>query len=416
MFAMEYMRQMRQRYIKMRLVAGGVLLLLAAIVFLMIPKSNANFDENDKGKSDVLSSQSEPVPNVVTTEYEYTVSEGDTIISILQVEGGISYDESLNIAEEIDEVHDVTKIKLGQIFKFFFLDEDLRSITYDISKNESVNITANVIDFDVSREEIIYKREEVAKSGTITDSLYMAALGAGMTDNAIMNLANVFAWDVDFTSSIREGDYFSVIYDLLERDGEIAGSGAIKAARFVNDGQEFFAFSVQTDDGLKFFDEEGDSKQKMLLKTPLNFTRVSSGFTQNRKHPILGDFRKHRAIDFAAPTGTPIESVGDGTVTFAGWSGALGKYIKIQHGSGFETAYAHLSVISVKKGQKVKQSQIIGKVGSTGRSTGPHLHYEMYKNGGYINPLKADVPGGDPINEEFRVLLEAAVSKFKESL
>lgn len=397
----------------MRLIAVLGFLVLAGLIILIVPKSNASFEDVNETVSQNGSSEAhDSIRGPLVTNYEYTIKEGDTLVAVLQLEGGISYEESLSVAEKVDEVHSVTKIKLGQIFDFVFHNETLQKISYDISKNEMINITANVANYDVEREEIIYERNEVVKSGTITDSLYMAALDSGMTDNAIMNLANVFAWDVDFTSSIREGDEFSVIYDNLFRDGEASGSGYVKAARFVNDGEEFFAFAVETDDGIKFYDKEGNSKQKMLLKTPLNFARVSSGFSLNRKHPILGTFKKHRAIDFAAATGTPVESVGAGTVVSAGWSGALGKYVRIQHGSGFQTGYAHLSKISVKKGQKVKQGQLIGKVGSTGRSTGPHLHYEMYKNGSLINPQKADVPDGESIKDEFRPKLEEVVAEF----
>ena len=233
-----------------------------------------------------------------------------------------------------------------------------------------------------------------------------------MTDRAILNLAQIFSWDVDFTTNIQKGDSFNVIYQNRYRDGGFVGVGDILAARFTNEGDDYYAF-LSDGETKKYFDENGLAKERLLLKTPLNYSRVSSQFTSSRKHPILGTMRKHQGTDFAAPTGTPVESVGDGTVTFAGTNGGYGKFIKIQHGGGFETAYAHLSSISVKKGARVTQGQLIGKVGSTGASTGPHLHYEVIKNGTHVNPLRVDLPDGDPISDDLLMAFEETKQKYQ---
>lgn len=355
----------------------------------------------------------EVTPEISFTTIDYAVQKGDTLLEILQTEGGILYEDANTIIDRINEVHDVTKLQADQNISFISRDGELVFVRYDISSEEFINITFVGRIPVVAREEIAYEKKEAHTEGVITSSLYVDGLAAGLTDRMILELAGVFAWDVDFTSSIQEGDSFNLFYENLYRDGIFVGTGDIIAAEFTNNGETFYAYRVIDAEGdVKYFNQDGEAKKRLLLKTPLNYRRISSGFTTSRKHPILGDFRSHRAIDFAADTGTPVETVGDGTVTFAGTSGALGKYIKIQHAEGFVTAYAHLSKIYVKNGEQVKQGDLIGAVGTTGRSTGPHLHYEMYKNGNYVNALKVEVPRGEPITEELRPKLEEVVSSY----
>lgn len=409
------MRSIRKRNTLYRGIVFGGFALVCCIIFIS-SSGFAKTSAHERNDQVVVQEEIIAYKPVATTQV-YEIQSGDTILAILQLEAGIVYEDAVVVLEQINEVFDSTKIRAGNSITMTLLDGKLDSILYDISKEEELVITRLSDGFSVVRQDIVYETEEVFVSGVIEDSLYQSALAVGMTDRMIMELATVFAWDVDFTSSLREGDQFSLFYENRYRNGEFAGTGDLIAAKFVNSGNEFFTYLVKDEDGKnKYYNEDGQATEKMFLKTPLNYKRISSGFSLNRKHPILGTFRTHRAIDFAADTGTPVETVADGTVVFAGWSGAYGNYIKIRHGGGFETAYAHLSKMYVSKGATVRQGDVIGAVGSTGRSTGPHLHYEMYKDGELVHPLETKTPAGEPISDEARPLLEAVVAQYKPQL
>jgi murein DD-endopeptidase MepM/ murein hydrolase activator NlpD len=408
---MEYMRSVRQRNLFYRGIALLAFILLGIFLSTIIPKTSAHEDE--VVPDDTL--PFETVPAVSTHSYE--IKEGDTLLAILQLEAGISYELALPLLDGVNEVFDITKIRQGSLVNIKKEDTVFVSLSYDINTEEELLISKREGGFTVVRKDIEYEVRESSISGTVEDSFYQSALDAGLTDRMIMELATVFAWDVDFTSSVQEGDEFSLVFQNKYREGEFSGTGDLLAGRFVNNGNEYFTYLVKDKNGNnKYYNEDGEATERLLLKTPLSYKRISSGFTMSRKHPILGTFKTHRAIDFAASTGTPVETVGDGTVVYAGWNGAYGNFVKIDHGQGFATAYAHLSKIYVSKGSRVKQSDLIGAVGSTGRSTGPHLHYEMYKNGALVHPLDTKTPSGTPISEEQKPLLEAVVTEYKKQL
>ena len=239
-------------------------------------------------------------------------------------------------------------------------------------------------------------------SGTIQSSLYQSILEAGGTAVLVNELADVYAWEIDFFG-IQAGDCFKVVYTTHEVQGESAGFGKILAANFTHMGKEIYGFVYDQGEGDEYFDEEGNSLRKTFLKAPLKFSRISSRFSYNRLHPILKIRRPHLGVDYAAPKGTPVQSVGDGIVVKAGRSGGAGKMVKIKHNSNYTTAYLHLSGYgkSIRVGSKVQQGDIIGYVGSTGLSTGPHLDFRFYKNGVPIDPLKVDPPSAAPIAEGY---------------
>lgn len=238
-------------------------------------------------------------------------------------------------------------------------------------------------------------------SGIIDYSLYNTILEQGGTPLLVNELADVFAWTVDFFG-IQRGDAFKVIYERYEVGGERAGMGPIHGAWFRHMGREFYAVRYDQGDGPEYFDEEGKSLRRTFLKAPLSYTRISSRFSYSRRHPILKITRAHTGVDYAAPTGTPVVTVGDGTVMMAAYHGGGGNTVRIRHNSNFETAYLHLSRFAkgIVKGAKVKQGDLIGYVGSTGLSTGPHLDFRFYKNGQPVDPLKVDPPSADPVKEE----------------
>jgi len=238
--------------------------------------------------------------------------------------------------------------------------------------------------------------------GTITSSLFEAGLEAGMSNSLIMELATIFGWDVDFALDIREGDSFSLIYQEQYHEGKKVGDGDILVARFTNQGRTFTAVRYEDAKGYaQYYSPEGLSMRKAFLRTPVDFTRISSRFNLKRRHPILHKIRAHKGVDYAARRGTPIRAAGDGKVVFAGRKGGYGKVLIIQHGTAYQTLYAHLQAFrrGVRVGKRVKQGQTVAYVGSSGLASGPHLHYEFRVNGSVRDPLKVRLPHADPIDK-----------------
>lgn len=239
---------------------------------------------------------------------------------------------------------------------------------------------------------VAYGSLPVMASGEIKSSLFAATDAAGVPDAVAVQLADIFSTEIDFHRELRKGDSFSVVYEALTADGEVVpwndGAGRVLAAEFINAGRTHHAMWFVPDDGRGgYYGLDGESRRRAFLASPVEFSRVTSGFA-NRLHPIFNTWRQHRGVDYAAPTGTPVRTVGDGIVDFAGWQNGFGNVITVRHAGGRETLYAHLSRIDVRKGQRVDQGQFIGAVGSTGWSTGPHLHFEFRVNGVHQDPLR----------------------------
>lgn len=247
-------------------------------------------------------------------------------------------------------------------------------------------------------------------TGEIDSSLFMAAEEAGISQNVIMELAGIFGWDIDFVLDIRKGDNFTVVFEEMYRDGEKISDGNILAAEFQNDGKTYQAVrytNPQTNQS-EYYTPDGKSMRKAFLRSPVNFTRISSGFTTKRYHPVLHKFRSHKGVDYAAKRSTPIRAAGDGKVIFKGRKGGYGRVVILQHGSKYSTLYAHLNSYNkkLKVGSKVKQGQTIAYVGSSGLATGPHLHYEFRVNGVHRNPLTVKLPIATPVPERYKADFE----------
>jgi murein DD-endopeptidase MepM/ murein hydrolase activator NlpD len=239
--------------------------------------------------------------------------------------------------------------------------------------------------------------------GTVETSLWEAFLDVNEDPQIALKLADVLGWEIDFVTDTRKGDSFTIIVEEWFCDGMHIGIGDVHAARYVNRGKEHLAFRHKYGDSKTgYYDANGESVKRVFLKSPLNYRRISSYFTSRRYHPILKVYRPHYGVDYAAPTGTPVVTIGDGTIVKAGWNGGMGKYVEIRHNSIYTTCYGHLSRYGkgVKKGRRVSQGQVIGYVGSTGLSTGPHLDFRVKKHGSYVNPLRLDFPRTDPVPEE----------------
>ncbi len=239
--------------------------------------------------------------------------------------------------------------------------------------------------------------------GTVETSLWEAFLDLNEDPQIALKLADVLGWEIDFVTDPRRGDTFTIIVEEWFCDGMHIGIGDVQAARYVNKGREYLAFRYRCGDGrVGYYDVDGNSVRRVFLKSPLNYRRISSYFTSRRFHPILKVYRPHYGVDYAAPTGTPVVAIGDGTVVKAGWNGGMGKYVEIRHNSIYTTCYGHLSRYGkgVKRGRRVTQGQIVGYVGATGLATGPHLDFRVKKYGSYVNPLTLDYPRTDPVPEE----------------
>jgi murein DD-endopeptidase MepM/ murein hydrolase activator NlpD len=268
-----------------------------------------------------------------------------------------------------------------------------------------------------------YNRQVIVNTalgrGTIEDSLYRSAQEEGIDFDVAMGLAEIFAWDIDFYVDLRTGDHYSFLYERRFLDGVLFKNGRIMAAHFFNAGVHHRAYYYQVP-GRKgdYYDAKGRSLRKQFLKSPLRYTRISSGFSKRRLHPILKIYRPHLGIDYAAPVGTPVQALGDGRVIYKGWKGGYGRFVAIRHNSRYTTTYAHLHryASGLKKGQTVKQGQIIGYVGASGLSTGPHLDFRMKRDGSFVNPLRLHFPAAKPIPSAQMVPFQQHVALLESKL
>jgi len=295
-------------------------------------------------------------------------------------------------------------LRPGEIIHYQLDDKkQLTNLKYVINLQNTLYISQNSSSNNDYTSQIINKSIELRTayvSGTITDSLYMSGKRAGLTDTLVVNLANIFAWDIDFILDIRKGDAFSLLYEEQYLDGEKIGDGNILAAEFINRGEVYRAIRyTDSNENTSYYSDEGRSMRKAFLRAPVNFKYISDSFNPKRFHPVQKRIKPHRGIDYAAPVGTPIRAAGDGKVIASGYNRFNGKYVFIQHGNNIVTKYLHLSKRLVSRGKRVKQGQTIGKLGRTGMVTGPHLHYEFVVNGVHRNPRTVKLPKAEPISK-----------------
>ena len=362
------------------LVIGGILM---ASVPLVSSKILNNEPKQEAQAQQAISTGQKKVA-------EYKIQSGDTFTNILG-SFQIPYDQALAIINSSKEAFDFTKIQTGKVIKLIFINEAFASVEYPLTSETVVIVVKEDDTFKAVTKPIPYQIQNVTANGTITDSLFVSAQNAGVADKVTMEIADVFSSDIDFATDIRDGDSFSVVYEKRSLDGEDAGAGKVLAAKFTNSGTTYTAFRFND----KFYDDDGKSLTRQFLKSPLNYARISSGYSYKRTNPVTKQVTPHRAIDYAADSGTPVIATADGKVTVAGTKGGLGITVEIKHGK-YLTQYANLSKIAkdVKNGSTVTQGDVIGYVGSTGISTGPHLQYAMFKDGSPINPQTTDFPRG----------------------
>ena len=344
-------------------------------------------------------------------EINYVIKNNDTVEKILK-NYKIKKEDITSISAKLNEKK-LTNIYSGRklsliIKKLEDGSNTIVNLVYPINNTTSVEIRKSQSNFLVKENILqLYKKEVVVKN-IIKNNLYTAATDSGIEPNIIIEFARVFGFEVDFQRDIRKGDWFEILYEKFEDDNnKVRDTGKIIYASMYVNGEEINLYNFNYKNVKEYYDIKGKSITKSLMKTPINGARLSSSFGM-RKHPILGYNKMHRGTDFAAPSGTPIMASGSGTVTRARWCGGGGNCVKIKHNSTYETIYAHMKSFAkgIKEGRKVKQGQIIGYVGSTGLSTGPHLHYEVLVNGKKVNSQRLKLPSGKILKGEERKQFE----------
>ncbi|MFG0381712.1 peptidoglycan DD-metalloendopeptidase family protein [Pseudomonas sp. zbq_18] len=357
-------------------------------------KNSAEPDADHKKKEASLNPSTDPLQKSVT------VASGDTLSTVFAQVGldANALHEALNSSKDAKRFG---RLRAGQVLDFkLTTDGRLERLSSKLNDLESISLNRSAKGFDFKRELVKPDVRTAYAHGVIDSSLFLSAKRAGLSHSLTMDLANVFGYDIDFAQDIRGGDEFELIYEEKVVDGKRVGSGNILSARFTNRGKTYTAVRYTNKQGVSsYYNADGMSMRKAFIRTPVDFARISSRFSMGRKHPILNKIRAHKGVDYAAPRGTPIKAAGDGKVILAGRRGGYGNAVIIQHGSSYKTLYGHMQGFAkgIRTGVSVKQGQIIGYIGTTGLSTGPHLHYEFQVNGRHVDPLSQKLPMADPI-------------------
>ena len=331
---------------------------------------------------------------------------------------GMSQQEAYNLTQACDSVFDVKTLRVGNVYRAYYDEADrLKYLVYERDRASSV-----VFSCEPPYEAWVYAKpvtvERRYADVTINSSLWNDMRDAGVSPLLIISLSDIYAWTIDFFG-LQKGDRFRVLYDERMCDGEVLAVDTVRYAGFSHEGTEFpMIMYDQKDGGNMWWNDKGESMRKAFLKAPLQYSRVSSGFSYARKHPVTRKVQPHTGVDYAAPAGTPVMTIGDGVVTSVKYEGAGGNTVRIRHNSVYSTAYLHLSRYAkgLKAGQRVRQGEVIGYVGSTGRSTGPHLDFRVWKNGSPINPLKMDSPPAEPLKEENMKSFKEAAEKYRAQI
>lgn len=369
-------------------------------------KSKAEISAPDKSTK---AKPQKPIP--VEKQYPHMIGRRSTLYEYLRLEGVSSIDiiEMVNATKPIrnlSRMHPQTRFRIEQD-----ADKNLRAIEFWFSHLERLKVTKNM-ELGQWEPRLIEEKvdiELVSFSGDVQSSLWESALKAQMDPVLIAELADIFGWEVDFAREVQAGDRWRLTVEKKLVRGMAVGWGSILVAEYENVGKLYQAFLLRIDDKDQgYYNAEGESLRKMFLKSPLKFARVTSRFNRRRFHPKLKVVRPHNGVDYGAPIGTPVRSVANGTVIMAQFSGGGGNVLKIRHNSTYQTAYKHLNGFAkgVRRGAKVKQGQIVAYTGNTGLSTGPHLHYEFYVNGRYVDPLRQKFPSADPVPSEHKAEFE----------
>ena len=335
----------------------------------------------------------------------YSVSgqfaKNQTITQVLLAEG-LSMETVHEIINAAKPVYNLARVNVGRLYQLFFTEDGkFHDFRYHVNEDSYLTVSRDEENglYVPAIENHPFETHVERISGSINSSLFVALAQLGEKQNVALELSDIFGSDIDFNTDTRKGDSFQALIERKYLNGELSKNGAILAASFTNGGKTFTGFRFEDENGKPaYYAPDGSAMRRAFLKAPLSVTRITSGFSTARMHPIHKVVRPHLGVDYAAPTGTPVQAVGAGTVLTAGWTtGGGGNAVYIRHAGGFETRYLHLSRVLVKRGARVGQGDIIGHVGSTGDSTGPHLDFRVYRNGKAVNPTTVVFPPGEPV-------------------
>ncbi len=406
----------RSIFHKSLLIVSCTLLIISSIFIFSCVNSSENNDEQTNKKT------KEPVflygICIDSLDVKLDTIEKNQFLANIMLKQNIDYNTITHIEKKHKDVFDIRKIKPGHKHTFLLKRDSLATPLFWIYEIDKINYAV----FSLTDSLTAWRGEKTVDvkteyiEGVITTSLWNAIKDVDGDPNLTMELSDIYSWTVDFFG-IQPGDTFKVVYENKYIQDECIGMGNILACYLNNAGSKHYAYYFEQNERGQYFDENGANLRKAFLKAPLNYRRISSTFSNARRHPVTKVVRPHHGVDYAAPTGTPVVTVGDGTVIEKGWDKkGGGNYLKIKHNSTYTTTYMHLSGFAkgIQKGSKVKQGDLIGYVGSTGMSTGPHLDFRLNKNGTYINPLTFNPPSAEPVSEENKSAFEETISKYVE--
>ena len=363
------------------------------------PSPFAQIEQQDSAP--VATAKVEPEVAPTPSHREVIVSKGDTLSTLFQ-KVGLPATSVHEVLASDKQAKQFSQLKHGQKLEFEMSPDgqQLNKLHSQVSDLETITLNKTAKGYTFRRVTTQPTMRSAYAHGVISSSLSVSGQRAGLPHSTTMDMAKVFGYDIDFAQDIRPGDQFEVIYEQKVINGKTVGTGNILSARFTNRGKTFTAVRYTNKQGISnYYTADGSSMRKAFIRTPVDFARISSRFSSGRKHPILNKIRAHKGVDYAAPRGTPIKATGDGKVLLAGRRGGYGNTVIIQHGNTYRTLYGHMQGFAkgVKTGGSVKQGQVIGYIGTTGLSTGPHLHYEFQVNGVHVDPLGQKLPMADPI-------------------
>lgn len=382
---------------------------LFVAILIIIPPLIIRYDFSVVNRSEEVTSEEGKYK-----EIQGTIKKGETLFDIFK-KYGLGIGELFKLREASADVHRLRELYPGRLYKIIIdSNNQVNSFEYWINDDYILNITRTESGFYAEKKTIEYEKRVHHIGGIIKDNL-ISSIGESRENLMLaLQLSDIFAWDIDFTTDLRNGDTFKIAAEGFYLDGEFKKYGGILSAEFINNGETYYAYRFEYDGKVDYYDASGKSLRRAFLKAPLSFRRISSGFSQKRFHPILKIYRPYLGVDYAAPAGTPVSAIGDGKVIFAGYKGQNGNIVSIRHFNGYRTYYGHLSKIvkGIRKGVKVKQGQIIGYVGATGLATGPHLDYRIKVNNRFVNPLMLKLPRGRPVPEK----LMAEFTKIRDEM
>ncbi|MCK9378534.1 MAG: peptidoglycan DD-metalloendopeptidase family protein [Candidatus Moranbacteria bacterium] len=391
--------------------------LIIALVFYFIFNRLSSSKEIISKETEPESISSENIqPEKISQRVDsHTISEGDIPAEVFSEHGKFNANDTEEILSVAMDTYDFSNLKIGRDIRFYFdADEKAVRMEYDHDTETMIVVYREGEKFSVKKETIPYEVYQENISVNINNFLYIDAMNAGISEATILEIADIFSFDIDFTTEIQQGDSFTVIFEKRTRDGKQAPDGKVLAAKFSNSGNDYYGYYFDNGNEDGHYDSEGHFLVRQFLRAPLSYRQITSGYTGARLNPITKTVSAHYQIDYAAPTGTPVVATARGDIVSAGWEGGWGNIVRLRHSNGYTTHYGHLSAFGkgIKSGMQVSQGQVIGYVGSTGWSTGPHLDYGIKLNGAPINPLAMNLPKGDPLNADKMPEFEKVKEKY----